>query len=112
MNDDPQAALAWCPFPDTDTARSVTEQLLAEKLIACANIMPGVISVFEWQGQASSETEAVALLKSRAELLDRLITRLGELHPYDTPAIVGWVCDAAHPLTMEWLGETIGSRSA
>ena len=111
MSENPQAALAWCPFPDADAARGVAQQLLAEKLIACANIVPGVISVFEWQGQASSETEAVAVLKTRAELLDKLISRLGELHPYDTPAIVGWVCDAAHPLTMEWLSETMGNRS-
>jgi periplasmic divalent cation tolerance protein len=44
------------------------------------------------------------LLKTNAAVLDRAITRLTELHPYDEPAILGWRCDAAAPGTAAWLG--------
>lgn len=98
-----QAALVWCPFSDPESARSIAKILLEEKLIACANILPRIESVFEWQGKTSSEVETAILLKTSADLLDKLIKRLGECHPYDTPAIVGWRCDAAHPQTLEWL---------
>lgn len=103
------AALAWCPFPDAASAREVAAQLLAEKLIACANIIPAIESVYEWQGRVESGTEVAVLFKTTTGRLDALVRRLGEAHPYDTPAIVGWRCDAAHGATLQWLGETIGT---
>lgn len=111
MND-VQAALAWCPFPDVESAKDVAATLLEEKLIACANIIPGIISVFEWEGQSSTQSEVAVLFKTTEECLNRLVARLGECHPYDTPAIVGWLCNAAHPDTKQWLGVTLGSTTS
>lgn len=102
------AALAWSPFPDSESARKVAAQLLDEKLIACANILPGVESVFEYEGKVQCGQEVAVLFKTTDAGLDRLIERLGECHPYDTPAIIGWRCDAAHPQTLNWLGEIVG----
>lgn len=104
MSEGGKAALIWCPCPDAETAQKLAETLLSEKLIACANILPHIISVFEWNGKANSEAEAAMMLKTSADLLDKATARLGECHPYDTPAIVGWVCDTAHPDTLNWLG--------
>ena len=100
-------ALAYAPFPDRDSAREVAGTLLSEKLVACANIIGGVESVFEWQGQRASEEEVGVLFKTTRAALETLIERLGELHPYDTPAILGWHCDAVHPATLDWLGASI-----
>ncbi len=100
------AALAYAPFADRESAREIAARLLEEKLITCANIMPGIESVFEWQGSCSSEVEVGVLFKTTAAQLDTLVARLGELHPYDTPAILGWHCDAAYPATLEWLAQT------
>ena len=103
-----QAALAWCPFPDRESARKAAQTMLAEKLIVCANILPAIESIFEWDGAVSTGEEVGVLFKTDSARLDALITRLGECHPYDTPAIVGWRCDAGHPATIQWLGETLG----
>ncbi len=103
------AALTWCPFPDEETARAVAAQLLSEKLIACANILPAIESIFEWDGVPSTAKEVAVLFKTTSDLLDKLTVRLGELHPYDTPAIAGWRCDSAHPATLTWLGDTLGA---
>ncbi|SHN62011.1 divalent-cation tolerance protein CutA [Erythrobacter sanguineus] len=100
------AALVWCPFPDRETARAIAGHLLDEGLIACANIIGEVESVFLWQGERDSAAEAAVLFKTTAARLDPLIARLGTLHPYDTPAIIGWRCDAAHPATLAWLALT------
>ena len=101
---DTVAALAWCPFPDRESARSVSSSLLDEGLIGCANIVGDVESIFEWDGERGEGTETAVLFKTKSELLKPMIARLGELHPYDTPAIAGWHCDAAHPATSQWLG--------
>ena len=97
-------ALIWCPFPDAATAAATAKLLLDERLVACANILPAMLSLFEWNGQRAESSEAGAIMKTDAAFLDRAIVRLAELHPYDEPAILGWRCDAAAPATAAWLG--------
>jgi periplasmic divalent cation tolerance protein len=100
----PAPALVWCPFPDEASAQAAAEVLLDEGLIACANLLPAMTSIFVWQGQRQRERETGALMKTNAELLAKAIARLAALHPYDTPAILGWRCDEAAPATLAWLG--------
>lgn len=103
------SALIYAPFPDRDTARAIASKLLDERLIACANILGAVESLFEWEGQRGSADEIGVLFKTDEKLLDQAVERLGALHPYDTPAILGWRCDAAPRATREWLG-SLGSE--
>jgi periplasmic divalent cation tolerance protein len=97
-------ALIWCPFPDQDSAAKATKSLLDEKLIACANIVPAMLSLFEWNEERGEARDAGMLLKTNAALLDKAISRLAGLHPYDQPAIAGWRCDTAFAATIAWLG--------
>jgi periplasmic divalent cation tolerance protein len=102
------AALIWCPFPDEAAARAAAATLLDERLIACANMVPGLRSLFAWQGARDEGGECGALLKTTAPLLDAVMRRLAELHPYETPAITGWTV-RADAGTLAWLGaETRG----
>jgi len=96
-------ALIWCPFPDAAAAATAATVLLDERLIACANIIPAMLALFEWNGAREEAREAGVLFKTDAALLARAVARLGELHPYDEPAILGWRCDAAAPGTANWL---------
>lgn len=97
-------ALVWCPFPDADSALVAAERLLDEGLIACVNVVPGIIARYVWNGERGASQEAGALFKTNAAALAALTARIAELHPYDEPAIVGWHCDAAAPGTVAWLG--------
>lgn len=98
------AFLVWCPFPAEEEARAVAGVLLDEQLIACANIVPGMVSLFAWQGERGEAREVGGLFKTRAALAERLVARLEQLHSYQSPAITGWRADAAAPCTLEWLG--------
>jgi periplasmic divalent cation tolerance protein len=97
-------ALIWCPFPDAATAAATATTLLEERLIACANIVPTMLSLFEWNGERGEASEAGALLKTDVALLERAVARLAEEHPYEEPAIIAWHADAATPGTAAWLG--------
>jgi periplasmic divalent cation tolerance protein len=96
-------ALIWSPLPDRETAERIAATLLDEALVACANIIGGMTSLFVWKGERGRDEEVGVLFKTNAAVLDRAIARLGELHPYDEPAILGWRCDAAAPDTAAWL---------
>ena len=96
-------ALIWCPFGDIQSAEAVADALLEERLIACANILPAVRSLYRWNGERGEGGEVAVLFKTRADLLDAAVARLEALHPYDTPAISGWRCDAVGVAMLSWL---------
>jgi periplasmic divalent cation tolerance protein len=91
------------PLPRRGHGRSDRQALLDERLVACANVLPAMLSLFEWNGERGESNEAGAIFKTDAALLDRAVARLGELHPYDEPAVLGWRCDATTAGTADWL---------
>ena len=101
------SALIWSPFADEASAEAVARQLLDEGLIACANILPAVRSLYIWGGERGEAVEVGALFKTDASLLDRATARLGEIHPYETPAVLGWRTDTAAPETRAWLRQLV-----
>lgn len=74
--------------PDAATGEHVARALVEERLIACANVVPGVTSVYRWEGEVRSETEHLVVMKTRAALLERLFERAAALHPYDVPELI------------------------
>lgn len=104
-----EALLVWCPFPDEAEARSVAGTLLDEGLIACANIVPGVVSIYRWQGERGEAREAGVLFKSHENCRTLLLDRLAQLHSYASPAIMAWHANAAPRDTIAWLESAGGN---
>ncbi|WP_120076216.1 divalent-cation tolerance protein CutA [Aurantiacibacter odishensis] len=105
-----EAALIWSPFGSVQEAREVADVLLQENLVACANFLPQMTSVFRYEGQVQSANEVGVLFKTHGRLLDTATTRLAELHPYNTPAICGWMADSAPPATRDWIAGLLGGN--
>ena len=101
------SALIWSPFADEASAAKVANQLLDERLIACANILPPMRSLYTWQGERGEAVEVGVLFKTDAAVLDLAVLRLTELHPYETPAVLGWRTDVASKPTAEWLWSSV-----
>ena len=106
------AALIWCPFPDVAAARAACRALLAERLVACVNIVPQITSLFLWEGAIEEAEEAAVLCKTGADALDAALARLTALHPYRTPAVVGWRADATGAPTSAWLAAALAGPDA
>ena len=68
-------------------ARQIAKALLDERLAACVNIIPGVDSMFWWEGKIQEEAEVVMIAKTKASLVQDLIDTVEELHSYDVPCI-------------------------
>lgn len=100
-----RAALIYTTLPDAPNARSIAGTLLNEGLIACANILGPIESVFIWNGKSDHMIESAVLFKTTADRMKEAVNRLGALHPYETPAIVASICDDAHPDTLSWLAQ-------
>jgi len=108
MSDLPAPVLIWCPFPDADSARTAARTLIEEGLVACANIMPAMQSIYSWQGEINEAQETGVLFKSNAAVLARCMTRLRDIHSYSEPAILAWECPSSLPETANWLATLTG----
>jgi periplasmic divalent cation tolerance protein len=95
--------LVFCTCPVGDPAKSIAESLVRERLAACVNILPGLVSVYAWQGAVESSEEALLLIKTERESYPRLETRLRELHPYELPEIVAIDIARGLPDYLNWI---------
>lgn len=100
----------YATFADADEAARVARSLVEEGLAACANILAPCTSIYRWQGAVEEAREVPALFKTGAELAERLVARIAELHSYDVPAAVVWPIMHASPAYRGWVGEEAFAR--
>ncbi len=86
-----------------DEAEALGRALVEERLAACANVLPGVRSVYRWQGALQRDAEAALLLKTRAALFEPLERRVRELHGYEAPCVVAWPIASASEPYARWV---------
>jgi periplasmic divalent cation tolerance protein len=98
-----QVLLAFCTFPDSETARRVVREIVETRLAACGNILPQVESIYHWQGKLESNAEALALFKLTSDCYEDFEKRLRSLHPYDVPEIVTVSVANALPEYLRWV---------
>jgi periplasmic divalent cation tolerance protein len=100
--------LVLVTVPDAETGVRIGHALVEEHLAACVNLVPGLRSIYRWQGQLQDESEALCLIKTRRALYDRLRQRVEELHPYQVPEIIGLQPDAGNGPYLSWIWEATG----
>ena len=89
---------------DTDAA-ALARTLVEERLAACANVVPGVVSIYRWEGAIETAEERLLLLKTRAALVERLAERLIGLHPYAVPEVLSLEVDRGAAAYLAWVAE-------
>ena len=98
--------IVFTSFANEADAVRVTRVLLEERLIACANLLPGR-SLYRWKDAIADEKEIVTLMKTRKQDWTALLSRLHDLHPYQTPECVAVRVAAGAPRYMAWLEESL-----
>ena len=100
-------SLVLTTVPDPETGERIVRQLVEERLVACGSLLPGMTSIFRWQGAVQREGEVLVLLKTRAGAVERLFRRVPEIHPYEVPELLALPVAVGHPPYCGWVvGET------
>lgn len=95
--------LVFCTCPDEATASRIAQALVTERLAACVSRLPGLSSVYLWQGKMENDTEVLLLIKTTNARFDALCERLRELHPYELPEIVATSATKGLPEYLQWV---------
>ena len=97
-------------MPDAERAISLARALVDEGLAACVNVVPGVRSIYRWEGKIEESDEVLCLIKTRPEIFERVRLRIAELHPYEVPEILAFTVDEGSPTYLDWVrAATTGS---
>lgn len=96
-------------LPDRDAANRLGRRLVEERLAACAQMVGPVSSVYWWQGEVETAGEWYCHLKTTAERVPALITRIRELHPYETPEIIALPVTEGNAAYLQWIADSVGT---
>ncbi len=91
--------------PDEARAAELARTLVEERLIACANVIPRVRSIYRWQGSIADEGEVLVVMKIDRAQFERVRERIVQLHPYQVPEVLCFEVSAGHPPYLQWVLE-------
>jgi len=101
-----QFIVAFSTFPDVETARRISHELVESALVACANIVPAVESIYYWKEKVETSAESLAIFKLTSARYSEFESRLRALHPYDVPEVVHLDIAAGSVDYLRWIDES------
>ncbi len=102
--DDVRVVLCTCP-PDQATA--LARALLEHRLAACVNVVPGVRSMYRWEGEVAEDDESLLVIKTPQTNVESLEAKLSEIHPYDVPEILSLSVHEGANTYLSWVRESV-----
>jgi periplasmic divalent cation tolerance protein len=100
---EPEVRVAFITAPELETASRIARALVEERLAACVNLLPGIRSVYRWEGTIEEDAEVLLVVKTRADRAGALVDRVIALHPYDVPEVVLLPAVGGSPTYLDWV---------
>ena len=100
---DPPVQVVLMTAPSAEEAASIVNRLVEERLVACGNVVPGLRSIYRWEGEVQDDPEVLVVLKTVEGSVQAVIERSAELHPYDVPEILVLPLVAGHEPYLDWV---------
>ncbi len=99
--------LVFMTAPDEALAAQIAGCLVDEELVACGNIIPGVRSIYRWEGKVCDDPEVLVLFKTLAAKVPLVSERIQALHPYDNPEVVAVSVEGGSQAYLDWVGASV-----
>ncbi len=92
--------------PEAGKAAELARALVEERVVACGNVLPGVRSIYRWEGRIQDEAEVLLVLKTTRRRIPDLLARVRALHPYEVPEILALPVEAGNEAYLGWVMES------
>lgn len=99
--------MIYATFPDQPAAEHIAQLLVSSHLAACCNILPGLHSVYWWEGAVQSAPEVALLVKTTDNLAPATMDAIQRAHPYENPAILQIPVVAGSADYLAWIARTV-----
>ncbi len=99
--------IIYVPCKDSSEAKLIARSIIEAKLSACVNIIPSIFSVYRWKGKIEEQKEALIIIKTRSNLVDRVVSHIQRIHSYNTPEIIIFDKTNTTKAIDKWLGEEL-----
>ena len=106
----PQVVAVLVTCPNRRSAERIATALISRRHAACVNLLPGVTSVYEWQGRLERSAELLLIIKTTRAGFPRVQRTVLELHPYDVPEIIALPVAAGYRAYLEWVCASLSKR--
>jgi periplasmic divalent cation tolerance protein len=107
-----RAVFVYTTYPSIVEAEAAGRTLVERRLCACVNILPGMVSLYWWQGKIDRGDEVVMIIKTRASLAEAVRAAVRQMHSYTTPAILVLPIETVDPDYHAWIvNETQGEKT-
>jgi len=97
--------VVYITVPSQEVGLQIANMLVENNLAACVNILPGVMSIYQWQGQLQQDDELLLIAKTRSGSFDQLASAVKKAHPYDVPEIIALPIVAGSNEYLTWIDE-------
>lgn len=92
-----------CSAPDADVAARIARAIVEEGHAACVNVVPGVRSIYRWQGALQDDAEVLLVMKTRSDRLSALCERVRSMHPYELPELLALPVVGGAAAYLDWV---------
>lgn len=103
-----QIVVVKASFPSEDSAREIGRYLVQNQLAACVQVLPGIRSIYCWEGKLEENLEVLLIAKTQAFLVEKLQQELLNKHPYQVPELIWWPMAGGNPSYLQWVKEMTG----
>lgn len=101
------ASMAFVTVPNMEVAKQLAGEIVQKKLAACVNIIPGVTSVFEWEGKIEEDTELILMIKTLTSKVDELSEYVRNNHPYECAEVISSQIDNGNAPYLQYISQTV-----
>ncbi|WJX41269.1 hypothetical protein P8452_28646 [Trifolium repens] len=98
--------VVYVTVPNKEAGKKLSESIVKEKLAACVNRVPGIESVYLWEGKIQTDSEELLIIKTRQSLLEALTDHVKANHEYDVPEVISLPITGGNLKYLEWLKES------
>lgn len=102
-----KSLIVYCTVPDAESGKKIARTLVEERLCACVNRVPGIVSHYVYDGEYCEDAEELLLIKTVSDAFETLKVRIESLHPYDLPEIIATEISNANERYLAWLHSSV-----
>jgi periplasmic divalent cation tolerance protein len=103
-------SIAFVTVPNEAVGEKIAGGLVSAKLAACVNIIPGVKSIYEWDGKVQKGLEAILKIKTRTSRIQELTEFVKANNPYDVCQVITTAIEGGNPQYLEWVGNIVQEK--